>query len=226
MNELFDSFPNGGPKFLKKGAYPIGTDAVLLARFAAHINAGRICDLGCGSGVIATLLLWDRPESTALGIEIDPEAAETARKNAAENGLTERFEIITGDIREHRALGFSGAFDLTVSNPPYYPAGSGKTSPEASRALSRAEGECSLKDVCAAAAYFTRWGGSLCVVQKPERLSEVLCALTEVGLEPKRLCLAESKPGKAPSLVFVEARRGGKPGLKFEPPIILETENK
>ncbi|MBR6258609.1 MAG: methyltransferase [Oscillospiraceae bacterium] len=226
MNELFDEFPDGGPKFLKKGAYPIGTDAVLLARFAGRVNAGRICDLGCGSGVIAALLLWERQSASAVGLELDPAAAETARKNAAENGLDGRFEIITGDIREHRALGMAGAFDLTVSNPPYYPAGSGKTSPVTSRALSRAEGECSLKDVCAAAAYFTRWGGSFCIVQKPERLSEVLCAMTEAGLEPKRLRLAEAKPGKAPSLVLVEARRGGKPGLVFEPAIILETENK
>lgn len=223
MNDIYDEFP-GGPKFLKKGAYPIGTDAVLLSRFAESVNAGKICDLGCGSGVIASLLLQKSEKASAVGIELEPEAAETARKNAELNGLSGRFSIITGDIRDFRTLGMAGAFDLTVSNPPYYPPGSGKSSPDVSRALSRTEGECSLKDVCAAAAWFTRWGGSFCIVQKPERLSEVFCALSEVKLEPKRLRLVFPRAGTSPNLFLAEARRGGKPGLVIEPPLILETE--
>ena len=56
---------------------------------------------------------------------------------------------------------------------------------------------------------------------KPERLSELFCALTAAGIEPKRLRLVCPRPASAPSLVLVEGRRGGRPGLTVEPPLLL-----
>jgi len=222
MNDLFDEFAPGGPRFLKKGAYPIGTDAVLLADFAKKPPSRRVCDLGCGSGVVAILLLLSDGRKTALGIELDAEAAETAKKNALENGLESRFSVAAADLRTYRPPEMAGSFDLTAANPPYYKEGSGKKAPSAARALARGEETCTLQDVCAAASYLTRWGGSFCMVHKPERLSEALCALTAAGLEPKRLRFVEARAGASPSLFLVEARRGGKPGLQIEPPLVLQ----
>ena len=80
-----------------------------------------------------------------------------------------------------------------------------------------------MEDVCRAAAYLLRWGGSFCLVHKPERLVDLLCALRGNGLEPKRLRFVCKRAGAAPSLVLVEARRGGRPGLTMEAPLILQT---
>ena len=63
------------------------------------------------------------------------------------------------------------------------------------------------------------------MVQKPERLSEIFCVMSENGLEPKRLRLVESVPNCAPSLALIECRRGGKPGLIIEPALRLRDEN-
>ena len=225
MNELFDEFTPGGPRFLKRGAFPIGTDAVLLADFAKKPPSKRVCDLGCGSGVVAILLLLADEKKTALGVELDAEAAGTAEKNAAANGLSGRFTVAAADLRDFRAPEYAGAFDLTVSNPPYYKEGSGKKAPSPARAKARGEETCTLADVCRAASYLTRWGGSFCLVQKPERLSEALCELHAAGLEPKRLRFIEARAGAAPNLFLVDARRGGKPGLIVEPPLVLCDEN-
>jgi len=59
------------------------------------------------------------------------------------------------------------------------------------------------------------------VLNKPERLTDLLCAMREAALEPKRLRFVCSKPGAAPSLVLAEGRRGGRPGLTVEPPLLL-----
>ena len=225
MNASFDEFPGGGPRFLREGAYSIGTDAVLLADFAKKPQAARVCDLGCGSGVVAILLLLADGRKSALGVEIDAEAVRTAEANARENGLGGRFEAVAADLRAFRAPEYAGAFDLTVSNPPYYKEGSGKKAPEPGRARARGEEACTLRDVCAAAAYLTRWGGSFCMVHKPERLSEALCSLTAAGLEPKRLRFVEARAGSSPGLFLVDARRGGKPGLVIEPPLVLIGED-
>jgi len=91
------------------------------------------------------------------------------------------------------------------------------------RAHARDERTCTMQDICTAMAYLTRWGGSAALVHRPERLSELLCALTAAGLEPKRLRTVAYKADTAPNLVLVEARRGGKPGLTVSPPLALCT---
>ena len=54
-----------------------------------------------------------------------------------------------------------------------------------------------------------------------ERLPELFASLQRQGLEPKRLRLVAARADSAPSLVLVEARRGGKPGLTIEPQLVL-----
>ena len=147
--------------------------------------------------------------------------AQLCRNNLEANGLTGRAQILCADLREHRAVLPAGSFDLVVANPPYFAAGSGYTSPDPMRAHARDERTCTMQDICAAMAYLTRWGGSAALVHRPERLSELLCALTAAGLEPKRLRTVAHTAHAAPSLVLVEARRGGKPGLKLLPPLAL-----
>ena len=78
--------------------------------------------------------------------------------------------------------------------------------------------------ICAAAAWLLRTGGSFSLVHKPERLSEAFCTMSARGIEPKRLRTVHSRYDAAPSLVLIEGRRGGRPGLKIEKPLIL-TEN-
>ena len=85
----------------------------------------------------------------------------------------------------------------------------------------RTEATCTLTELCSCAARLLRWDGRFCLVHKPERLTDLLCAMREAALEPKRLRFVCSKPGAAPSLVLAEGRRGGRPGLTVEPPLLL-----
>lgn len=211
----------GGPVFAQAEHFRLGTDCVLLSDFVNTSGAKRGIDLGCASGAIALLLLARSPKLGMTGLEIMPEASELARENMAANGLSGRCEIVTGDIRRHRELFKSGSFDLVVANPPYFPMGSGYISPDSARAAARGELQCTLEDICSAAAFLCRSGGSFCLVHKPERLSRVFCAMSAAGIEPKRLRLVSHRQGAAPSLVLIEGRRGGRPGLKIEPELIL-----
>lgn len=211
----------GGPLFLQAKHFRLGTDCVLLSDFVNAAGARHGIDLGCASGAAMLLLLERAPGLSMTGLEIVPEAAALARENMALNNLTERSEIVAGDIRDHRALFRAGAFDLVVCNPPYFPRGSGALSPDAQRAAARSELACTLPECCAAAAFLLKTGGRACFVHRPERLSELLVQLTQAGLEPKRLRLVCRDAGAAPSLVLVEARRGGKPGLTVEPALCL-----
>ena len=221
MMAEFNELWQGGPVFAQAEHFKLGTDSVLLAAFANLRSAHRGIDLGCASGAVALLLLSENAHLHMTGLEIVPEAAALARENMEKNGLSARSQIICGDIRRHRELFRSGEFDLVVSNPPYFPVGSGRLSPDKERAAARGETDCTLEDICAAAAFLCRTGGKVCFVHKPERLSELFCLMSARGIEPKRLRLVCHTQSSAPNLVLVEGRRGGNPGLKIEPPLIL-----
>ena len=76
-------------------------------------------------------------------------------------------------------------------------------------------------DVCTAAAFLCRTGGSFYIVHKPERLAELMCCMSAHGLEPKRMRMVCHTAGAAPNLLLVEGRRGAKPGMRIEPALIL-----
>ena len=217
----FDTLWPGGPRFLKSGGgFKLSTDSVLLAHFAAGLRAGTIMDLGCGAGVLTVLLQLSHPGADVQGIELQPDAAALCRRNLAENGLSDG-GILTGDLRDHRTLLKAGAYDLVVSNPPYFAADSGYAAPDPARAAARDERTCTLDALCAAAEYLCRWGGAFALVHRPERLAEIFCTLRAHGLEPKRLRLVQHRCDRAPSLALIEARRGGNPGLTVCAPLLL-----
>lgn len=219
--ERWEALAPGGLRFVYgNGQFPPGLDSFLLSSMPRLKPGLRVCDLGCGTGLVSLLLLQRQRELTVTGLDIQPEAVRLGTLAAEENGLTDRLSFLLGDLRESNLP--AGSFDLVVCNPPYFPPSSGLPPKGAARRTARTEETCALEDVCRAAARLLRWGGGFCLVHKPERLTDLLVALRQAGLEPKRLRFAASRPEKVPSLVLAEARRGGRPGLTVEPPLILE----
>ena len=191
-----------------EGVFPLGGDALALGEFATVRPRWRVCDLGTGSGALLLLLARRAPDLQLAGVEADPLAARTARDNLAANGLPG--EIALGDWREAPLP--AGAFDLVVSNPPYFPPDSGRGNDPA-----RMELHGGLEELCAAAGRLLKNGGRFALCHRPERLCDVLCTLRAHGLEPKRLKLVAHSPAHSPALLLVEAVKGGRPGLTVEP---------
>ena len=212
----------GGLSFVcDDGLFQPSTDSFLLGSFPRLKPGLRVCDLGSGTGLLGLLLFQRQRALSVTGVELLPDAVRLAEQAAARNGLADRLIFRRGDLRKIRGLLPAGGFDLVVCNPPYYPAGSGRLPETEALRAARSETGCTLEDICTAAAWLLRWGGSFCLVHKPERLTDLLCAMREAALEPKRLRFVCSKPGAAPSLVLAEGCRGGRPGLTVEPPLLL-----
>ena len=189
------------------GVFPLGGDSLALGAFATVKPRWRVCDLGTGSGALL-LLLARRTEGLSLtGVELDLLSAQTARDNLLKNGLAG--EIMEGDLRKVNLP--AGGFDLVISNPPYFPVGTGTSGGHA-----RSEECCTLDELCAAAARLVKNGGRFALCHRPERLTDVLCTLRSHNLEPKRLKLISHGPGHPPSVILVEGVRQGKPGLAIE----------
>ena len=224
--EHWEALCKGGYRFVYDDAlFRPGTDTFLLSSLPRLKAGAQVCDLGCGTGLLALLLLQRQMELTVTGVDIQPRAVELARSAAEANGLTDRLFFQTADLRQLKGILPAGSFDLVVCNPPYYPPRSGYMAKDDAIRTARSELTCTLEDVCKAAAFLLRWDGSFCLVHKPERLTDLCCALRQHALEPKRLRFVCTAAGAAPSLLLRESRRGGKPGLTIEPPLILQNSS-
>jgi tRNA1Val (adenine37-N6)-methyltransferase len=221
----YDELWQGGPRYMQEpGVFPLGSDSVWLGSFVSLAGVKTAFDLGCGGGVLSLMLLGRRPSIKITAADISQKAVELTIKNAQLNGYD--ISALCCDIKKHRELNMAGAFDLVISNPPYFPEGSGKKAKGEERAVAREENEGSLEDFCKAASYLCRWGGRFALVYRPERLSELCCAMSLNGIEPKRLRFVQKTADSGPIVVLMEGKRGGKKGLKIEPPLILEQEIK
>ena len=209
MEELWNDI------FLRQGKFRLGTDSVLLADFISLPKHAVVADLGSGSGALGLLLCAREPTCRVCGIEIDEESHRIAEQNVEENALRERLTPIWGDVRQIRSLLPAGSADCVISNPPYFPPDSGKVAN-----ARRSELTLNLSQLCAAAAWLLPSGGRFALVHRPERLCDIFCTLRENGLEPKRIRFVRHKQTSPICLVLIEARRGGKAGLSFEPDLI------
>ena len=201
--------------------FRLSTDSMVLADFCQIRPGSRVLDLGCGCGTLGLLLLGADETLQVCGIELQEAAARQARENAEENGFSDRMRIICGDLRQAHAEIAPGGFDCVLSNPPYYPPESGYLHAKDSLSSARSELCCPFDALCAAAARALRWGGRFFLVHKPERLVDLMTGLRAARLEPKRVRFVRHRAGSGVNLILIEARLGGRPGLQFEPDLIL-----
>ena len=225
MEKIPEKMWEDGPLFYQTDYARLTTDTVLLADFAQVSGMKCGADLGCASGALMLLLLWREPQLSMTGFEISQNAAALARENMFLNGLDGRSDLVCGDFRLTVRDLVAGGYDFVISNPPYFEPGRGVLAPENSRAAARAELSCSLEDVCSAAARLCRSGGKVFFPYRPEGLNRLMAEMTKARLEPKRLRFVHHRQEKEASLILVESRKDGNPGLKVEAPLVLFADN-
>lgn len=220
--ERVDDLQFGGLRIIQsRRGFRFGMDAVLLSHFTRVRPGDRVADLGTGTGIIPILICGHTRAASVVGIEIQPEMAEMAARSVRMNGLGDRIEILRGDLRQaHELLGYNG-FDVVTCNPPYERKGGGVVSRDAAWALARHEEACTLCDVARTAYNLLRQGGRLGIILRADRAVEALLTLKEARLEPKRIRLVCPSIAHAPNLMLVDAARGGRPGARWEPPLVI-----
>lgn len=198
-----------------------GVDAVFLSNFVTVKRGGRILDLGTGTGIIPILLAAKTEAAHITGLEIQKESAEMAARSVQLNGLEERITITEGDIKEAADIFSAASFDVITSNPPYMTHEHGLENAYEPKNIARHEILCNLEDVVRAAARLVKPGGSFFMIHKPFRLAEIFGMLMQYKLEPKRMRLIYPYVEKEPTMVMIEAVRGGRSRIKIEPPLIV-----
>lgn len=185
---------------------------MVLAHFIKLPRSAKILDLGSGCGTLGVLLCARDPDCTVTGFELTEHAHRAAQRNIRVNGLQSRMESICADLRQIPEALPQGSFSLCVSNPPYFSGG-----PLSHRTpLARREDGCTLAELLKSAAWALKYGGDFYLVHRPQRLGEIIARAAPFHLEAKRLGLLRHAEGQRPSLILLQLRKGGRPGLSWE----------
>ena len=220
--ERLDDLQTGGLKIIQRpDAFRFGTDSVLLADFAAPRRGELAADLGCGTGAIALLMAGHRADLSVDAIELQPQIADMARRSVALNGLENRVRVRCMDMREAwRALG-AGRYALAVCNPPYGRSGAALESQSETKRIARHEGDLTPGDVARSAAMLLKNGGRFCAVYPSPRAYELMRAMDDAGIAPKRVRTVHGVAGRVPKFVLLEGVKQGGEGLHWLEPLVL-----
>ena len=223
--ERIDDLERNGYRIIQDPErFCFGMDAVLLSGFAKANEGSRVLDMGTGTGIIPILMEAKTNASELIGLEIQEESADMARRSIRLNQLDGKIRIVTGDIMEADELFPAASFDVITCNPPYMIGGHGLKNPEGPKAIARHEILCTFDDVARNAAKLLKPGGHFYLVHRPFRLTEIMMTLVSYKLEPKRMQLVYPFADKEPNMVLLEAVRGGKSRLTVEKPLIIYKE--
>jgi tRNA1Val (adenine37-N6)-methyltransferase len=198
--------------------YRAATDPVFLAAFVPARPGERVLDLGCGAGA-AGLCLARRVAGLDLhGIEAQPDYAELARRNAAENRLA--MTVHDGDLRTQSPALRALVFDHVLANPPFHAAAAATGAADPGRDRANREGEAGLGDWIAAGLRRLRPGGRLVLIHRTERLAEMLGALLPAAGAIEILPLA-ARAGRPAGRVLLRARKSSRAPLTLYWPLTV-----
>ena len=220
--ERLDDLQTGGLELIQDpSGFCFGVDAVYLSDFSRVKPGEKVLDLGTGNGIIPILLAAKTAGEKFTGLEIQADTADMARRSVAYNGLEDRVEIVTGDIKEAADIFRPAFFDVITVNPPYMPAEHGLRNHDEARAAARHEVLCTLDDILRESMRLLQDKGRFYMVHRPFRLTEIMIKMNHYKLEPKRIQFIHPYIDKEPVLVLIEGVRGAKPRVTVEPPIII-----
>ena len=225
-NETIDDLGISNLKIIqKKKGFKFGIDAVLLADFVKVPPNTKLIDLCSGSGIIALLLYAHYSPIKVDAVEIQETYAEMAKRSVELNNLENIITVYNDDLKNTKNYLEGGSYTAVVCNPPYKKANSGLRSECDEIAIAREEICTTLNDIALCAKYLLKEGGKLCLVHRPERLSEIIITLKANNLSVKRLRFVHKNYESPPTLVLIEAQKNRQEGLIVEKPLILYDNN-
>ncbi len=201
-------------------------DSVLLPNFASLTKSTkRILDIGCGNAPIP-LILSTKVAAKIIGVEIQKESYEMAKKSVEINELEEQIKIINADINEIYREYEPGYFDLITCNPPYFKyTESSNVNKNDEKTIARHEVKLNLEQIFSIAKYLLKNNGNIAIVHRPERLIEIVELMKKNNIEPKKIQFVYPHMDKEANILLIEGTKNGRPGIKILPPLYSHNDN-
>jgi len=207
-------------------SFNFSLDSVLLANFATiNKSTKKILDIGCGNAPIP-IILSTKTEANITGIEIQKEIYELACKSIEINKLNNQINIINDDINNFYLKSETDVYDLITCNPPFFKINEGSNFNESNlKTIARHEKTLNLEQLFRISKKILKNNGIISIVNRPERLIEIILEKKKNNIEPKKIQLVYPKKNSDANILLIEGRKNGKPGMKILSPIYSHEEN-
>lgn len=227
MTERIDTIPGTNLRIIQDDKYfCYGIDAILLSSFASARRKDRVLDLGTGNGIIMLRLSALYQPKEVIGIEIQEELAQLAKRNIYLNKLEDRARVENINLKDLKNLFPSQSIDKIVTNPPYMKENSALKNPNKHLSIARHEIHCNLEDIFQVASYVLKDKGKLYMIHKSFRLVELLTLARKYKLEAKRLQFVQPTEKQDANLVLLEFSKNGSQEIQVLSPIIVYNEDR
>lgn len=226
-NERIDDLEFKGLKIIQnEKGFCFGMDSVLLSDFAKNMkNNSTVLDLGTGTGIIPILLCGKTNLRKVVGIEIQQDVANMAKRSSQLNNLQDRFEVVNTNIIDLKNIYEKQSFDVIVTNPPYKKENTGITNENEAKLISRHEITANLEDFISISKDLLKDKGEFYMVHRPERLVDILSLMRKYKIEPKILKFVSPNKNKEPNLILIKGIKNANSFLKVEKNLYVYNED-
>lgn len=206
--------------------FSFSLDSVLLPNFVTlNKNIETIIDLGCGNAPIP-LILSTKTDAKIIGVEIQKDSYELAKKSVLYNHLDDRIELLNIDMKDLRDRYSSDSIDVITCNPPYFKfLETSNLNDDIHKVIARHEKMITLEEIISLSKYLLKNNGVLAMVHRTDRLIEIINLFQKYGLEVKKIRFIYPKINTESNMVLIEGRKNGKTGLKLLPPLYAHNED-
>lgn len=192
----------------------------MIPRFCVLKNNMKIIDFCTGNAPIP-MILSTLTDSNIIGVELQKEIYNLAVQSVKINNLEDRITLLNMNVLDIFNVYETDSFDLITCNPPYFKVNEfSNLNNNMIKSIARHEIEIKLEDICRISKKLLKNNGSLVLVHRTDRLSEIINMLLKYNLQPKRIRFLYPKEQENSNLVLIDARKNGKIGLKVLPPLI------
>lgn len=206
--------------------FSFSLDSVLLANFVTLNNKiNTIIDLGCGNAPIP-LILSTKTDAKIIGVEIQKDCFELAKKSVIYNNLTDKIELLNMDMKKLCDIYDINSIDVITCNPPYFKyLESSNLNDDEHKIIARHEKYITLEDIVIISKYLLKTNGVLAMVHRTERVIEIIKLLENNDFAVKKMQFVYPKVGKESNMVLIEARKCARDGLKLLPPLYVHNDD-
>ena len=206
--------------------FKFSLESVLLPNFVTiNLRCKKIMDLCTGNAPIP-LILSTMTKAKIVGVEIQKDIYELARKSVEINKLSDQIILINDNLENLKNYFTGDNFDVITVNPPYFPNKKlSKKNEDIHKTIARHEIYTNLDNIIKMSVFLLKNGGHLAMVHQTNRFIDVINVLKKYNLGINKIQLIYPKKDKESNLFMIEAIKNGKDYVKFLKPLYVHNED-
>ena len=206
--------------------FKFSLESVLLPNFVTlNLRCKNIIDLCTGNAPIP-LILSTKTKAHIVGVEIQKDVYELAKKSVELNDLSSRITLINDNLNNLKRYYEGDYFDIVTVNPPYFSNNPKSLKNEdIHKTIARHEIFTNLSEIVKISAYLLKNGGYLCLVHQTTRFFDVVDVLKKHNFSINKVQFIYPKEDKESNLFMIEAIKDGNSGVKFLKPLYVHNED-